>query len=78
MMGTGGKCDSEHIQAVLTCQGDIDDPDFPTRCQTIFDKLAKVLDNRKLTFIFFALRWNLKNLSRDLNPPKPGLNQAPA
>ena len=45
VMGTGGKCDSEHIQAVLTCQGDIDDPDFPTRCQSIFDKLSKVLDN---------------------------------
>ena len=24
------------------------------------------------------LRWNLKNLSRGLNPPKPGLNLAPA
>ena len=24
------------------------------------------------------LRWNLKNLSRSLNPPKPGLNLAPA
>ena len=23
-------------------------------------------------------RWNLKNLSRGLNPPKPGLNEAPA
>ena len=23
-------------------------------------------------------RWNLKNLSRGLNPPKPGLNSAPA
>ena len=59
-MGTGGKCDSEHIQAVLTCQGDIDDPDFPTRCQTIFDKLAKVLDNRKLTFIFFCPEMEFK------------------
>ena len=31
-----------------------------------------------LKFIKFghwsALRWNLKNLSRGLNPPKPGLN----
>ena len=24
------------------------------------------------------LRWNLKNLCRGLNPPKPGLNLAPA
>ena len=46
-MGTGGK-----IEAVLTCQGDIDDPDFPHRCQAIFDKLSKVLDNRKY-FLYF-------------------------
>ena len=29
-------------------------------------------------FIVFIQRWNLKNLSRGLNPPKPGLNEAPA
>ena len=41
--------------------------------------------NRKLkkvslweTSEFPILRWNLKNLSRGLNPPKPGLNLAPA
>ena len=26
----------------------------------------------------YVQRWNLKNLSRGLNPPIPGLNQAPA
>ena len=27
---------------------------------------------------FLVPRWNLKNLSRGLNPPKPGLYEAPA
>ena len=43
-MGTGG----ERIEAVLTCEGDIDDPDFPQRCSAIFNKLATVLDNSEL------------------------------
>ena len=28
--------------------------------------------------IMFEQRWNLKNLSRGLNPPKPSLIEAPA
>ena len=28
-------------------QGDIDDPDFPDRCQKMFDRLSHVLDNSK-------------------------------
>ena len=28
----------------------------------------------RIAVIFIFVRWNLKNLSRSLNPPKPGLN----
>merc|ERR1711988_1918493 len=38
----------DRVEAVLTCQGDIDDPDFPYRCQKMFDRLSNVLDNKKL------------------------------
>ena len=31
----------------LLFQGDIDDPDFPDRCQKMFDRLSNVLDNSK-------------------------------
>ena len=43
-------------------------------CRSRIDGRAmKVFKQEKRT-----LRWNLKNLSRGLNPPKPGLNLAPA
>ena len=32
----------------------------------------------EIHFLKVVQRWNLKNLSRGLNPPKPGLNLAPA
>ena len=35
------------IEAVLTCEGNIDDPDFPDRRQRLFGKLEKVLSNGK-------------------------------
>ena len=45
-------------------------------------RLYKIISNHKASVIFLRnmcnLRWNLKNLSRGLNPPKPGLNSAPA
>ena len=44
-MGTGGQSQDGKIQAVLTCQGDIEDPEFPERCQKMFDKLSQVLQN---------------------------------
>jgi hypothetical protein len=46
-MGTGGKDEDEKIQAVLTCQGDISDPDFPEKCRKLFDTLSEVLQNSK-------------------------------
>ena len=49
-MGLGGK-----VEAVLTCQGNITDPDFPDRCQNLFDKLSKLLDNSKYSSICFKL-----------------------
>ena len=40
---------------------------------------AGLLDVTVIANIFLVYqRWNLKNLSRGLNPPKPGLNEAPA
>jgi hypothetical protein len=54
-MGTGGKGEDEKIQAVLTCQGDIHDPDFPEKCRKIFDTLSEVLQNSKYFFIYFFL-----------------------
>ena len=50
-MGTGGKDPDEITQAVLTCSGDINDPDFPDKCQQIFNKLQKVLENGKSIFM---------------------------
>eukprot|EP00092_Neocalanus_flemingeri_P003325 GFUD01003562.1.p1 GENE.GFUD01003562.1~~GFUD01003562.1.p1 ORF type:complete len:1769 (+),score=395.07 GFUD01003562.1:157-5463(+) len=47
-MGTGGQSQDGKIQAVLTCQGDIEDPEFPERCQKMFDKLSQVLQNDEL------------------------------
>eukprot|EP00090_Calanus_glacialis_P004829 TRINITY_DN13613_c0_g1_i3.p1 TRINITY_DN13613_c0_g1~~TRINITY_DN13613_c0_g1_i3.p1 ORF type:complete len:1754 (+),score=367.34 TRINITY_DN13613_c0_g1_i3:202-5463(+) len=47
-MGTGGQSQDGKIQAVLTCQGDIEDPQFPERCQKMFDKLSQVLQNDEL------------------------------
>jgi len=47
-MGTGGQSQDGRIQAVLTCQGDIEDPEFPERCQKMFDKLSQVLQNDEL------------------------------
>jgi len=47
-MGTGGKDEDEKIQAVLTCHGDISDPDFPEKCRKLFDTLSEVLQNSKL------------------------------
>ena len=47
-MGTGGQSQDGKIQAVLTCQGDIEDPQFPERCQKMFDKLSQVLQNGKI------------------------------
>ena len=32
---------------IIFFQGDIDDPDFPDRCQKMFDRLSNVLDNSK-------------------------------
>ena len=32
---------------IISFQGDIDDPDFPDRCQKMFDRLSNVLDNSK-------------------------------
>ena len=32
--------------------------------------------NLNMIIDLFDLRWNLTNLSRGLNPPKPGLNEA--
>ena len=46
-MGTGGEDHDDMTQAVLTCQGDFDDPDFPEKCQELFGKLQKVLDSGK-------------------------------
>ena len=45
MGGGGGRSRDGKVEAVLTCQGDIDDPDFPERCQRMFDRLSKVLNN---------------------------------
>ena len=45
-MDAGGQEDGDGVvEAVLTCQGDIDDPDFPARCQKMFDRLSQVLNN---------------------------------
>ena len=41
----GGLPQDGQVQAVLTCQGDIEDPDFPERCQRMFDRLSQVLEN---------------------------------
>ena len=46
-MGVGGQSQDGKIQAVLTCEGDIEDPEFPERCQKMFDKLSQVLQNGK-------------------------------
>ena len=47
----------------------------------MFDKFAAIDQKRSVIHHIFHLwinqldlRWNLKNLSRGLNPPKPGLN----
>jgi hypothetical protein len=45
-MGRG--CRGGKVEAVLTCQGDIDDPGFPTKCEQIFNKLQSLLDNKDL------------------------------
>ena len=50
-MGTGGEDHDDMTQAVLTCQGDFDDPDFPQKCQELFGKLQKVLDSGKFKLI---------------------------
>jgi len=54
-------------QAVLTCQGDIDDPDFPHKCQHIFDKLSKVLDNRDLK-VTKCEPWNSVKVTFNIPP----------
>ena len=33
--------------AVLTCPGEIDDPNFPQKCSDLFKRLQKVLKNGK-------------------------------
>ena len=45
VMGVGGQSQDGKIRAVLTCEGDIEDPEFPERCQKMFDKLSQVLQN---------------------------------
>jgi len=47
-MGVGGQSQDGKIRAVLTCEGDIEDPEFPERCQKMFDKLSQVLQNDEL------------------------------
>ena len=42
------------------------------------NKEPSTLEQVKYCKYRVELRWNLKNLSRGLNPPKPGLNEAPA
>ena len=38
---------SRRTKAILTCEGNIDDPDFPDRCESLFGNLEKVLSNGK-------------------------------
>jgi len=64
-MGTGGKDPDEITQAVLTCQGDIDDPDFPDKCQQIFDKLQKVLESDNLA-VTKCEPWNSVKVTFDI------------
>jgi len=47
-MAACGQARDGVVEAVLTCQGDIDDPDFPDRCQKMFNRLSHVLDNKEL------------------------------
>ena len=47
VMGPGGESRDGRVQAVLTCSGDIDDPEFPEKCQKMFDRLSQVLHNSK-------------------------------
>ena len=63
-MGAGGQEDGDGVvEAVLTCQGDIDDPDFPDRCQKMFDRLSQVLNNSEY-------------LHHPLQPPNPFLQKS--
>lgn len=59
-MGRGGK-----VEAVLTCQGDIEDPDFPDKCQDIFNKLSKLLDNKELD-VTKCEPWNSVKVTFDI------------
>ena len=52
-MGRG--CRGGKVEAVLTCQGDIHDPGFPTKCQQIFNKLQALLDNSKFIFSSYSI-----------------------
>ena len=38
--------------AVLTCPGEIDDPNFPQKCSDLFKRLQKVLKNGKSSELF--------------------------
>lgn len=39
---------SSRVSAVLTCSGNLTDPDFNERCNALFDRLQNVLCNGKL------------------------------
>ena len=50
---------------------------FNTRLVEEYGLQSKIIISSIIIFLH-NLRWNLKNLSRGLNPPKPGLNLVPA
>lgn len=50
LLGMGVDDTDDMTQAVLTCQGDIDDPEFPKRRDSLFLKLQQVLENGKSYF----------------------------
>ena len=39
-----------------------------------FKRVLQLVSNKGIVAEYYGHRWNLKNLSRGLNPPKPGLN----
>ena len=39
---------SARVSAVLTCNGNLTDPDFSERCNALFDRLQNVLCNGKI------------------------------